>query len=339
MYGRHRPGPLLAALTAFTFGCATVRVPVSELGEPAPLARGAIAAPEVELWIESGDPVSPAEAEQALREAHAALGSALAGRAAGAEDSEYVLYVRERAVVRTASRRTDQTLAVAGIAVAAVAIVVVVVLAVVGGKGAPSVPKAHAPSAAAAPARLVPRGVPAPPRGAPVALPLPRGGGDGTAAHPPDVDAWIDVVARTPGAAEPPPVDAWAAGPGPDPWAAPPGEDPWAGEEAAGSWGEGAVPTPALPPAAALDVSRRGFFARDAFVLDLVLVERRTGRPVWARSIQRDADARDARAVAEGIAEGLAELALAPHPAPDGPPVRTSTGLAPACLDDPRCHP
>ena len=338
MYGKHRPSPLLAAIAALTLGCATVRVPVSELGEPAPLARGAIAAPEVELWIESGDPVSPAESEQAFREAHAALESALAGRAAGAEDSEYVLYVRERAVVRTASRRTDQTLAVAGIAVAAVAIVVVVVLAVVGGKGAPSVPKVHAPSAAAAPPRLVPRGVPAPPRGAPVSLPLPRGGG-GTAVHPPGVDAWIDVVARTPGAAEPPPVDAWSAGPGADPWAAPPGEDPWAGAGDGRSWGEGAVPAPALPPVAALDVSRRGFFARDAFVLDLVLVERRTGRPVWAKSIQRDADARDARAVAEGIEEGLAELALAPHPAPDGPPIRTSTRLPPACLDDPRCLP
>ena len=326
MYGRHRPGPLLAALTALTFGCATVRVPVSGLGEPAPLVRGAIAAPEVELWIESGEDVSPAEAAQAFQEAHAALGSALASRSAGAEDAEYVLYVRERAVVRTASRRSNQTLAVAGIAVAAVAVVVVVVLAVAGGKGAPSVPKVRAPSVAPAPPRLVPRGVPAPPRGAPVALPLPRGGG-GSAVVPPDVDAWIEAVARTPGPAEAHPGDAWApapgadpwaAAPGADPWAAPSGADPWAEEGGTRSWGEGApaVPAPALPPAAALDVSRRGFFARDAFVLDLVLVERRTGRPVWSKAVHRDADARDAQAIAEGIEEGLAELARAPPPTP-----------------------
>jgi hypothetical protein len=317
MHGRRRPGPLLAALTTLTFGCATVRVPVGGLGEPAPLARGAIAAPEVELWIESGEAVSPAESDRAFREAHAALGSALAGRASGAEDAEYVLYVRERAVVRTASRRTNQALAVAGIAVAAVAVVVVVVLAVAGGKGSPSVPKVRAPSAAPAPPRLAPRVVPAPARGAPVALPLPHGGGS-VAVPAPDVDVWIEAVARTPGPSGSHAGDAWVPAPGADAWAAPPGSAPWADPGEARPWGEGsaAVPPPALPPAAGLDVSRRGFFARDAFVLDLVLVERRTGRPVWSRAIRRDADPRDAREVAAGIEEALGELARAPPPTP-----------------------
>ncbi|HSN92642.1 MAG TPA: hypothetical protein VLS93_15535, partial [Anaeromyxobacteraceae bacterium] len=167
-------------------------------------------------------------------------------------------------------------------------------------------PRIRGPSAVPAPPRLAPRGAPAPPRVAPAMRPPPRGGG----VHTPVVDGWIEAVGQAPGP-EAPAGDAWAVAPGADPWDVPPGAEPWAGPGRPDD-----VPEPALPPAAELDVARRGFFARDAFVVDLVLVERRTGRAVWAKAIRRDADARNPRAVAECIEEGLAELGWAAPSAP-----------------------
>jgi hypothetical protein len=172
----------IALLAFVTFGCTTVRVPVSSLPERLGPVSGAIAEPQVELWLESGEPVPPAEIEAARQQVHAALGAALAGRtvdpdALGAADA--LLLVRTRAVARTASRRSDQRTAVVALVVGIVVVVAGVIVMVVVAKDAPrSAPRAaaSAPSASRAAPRLTApaRAAPAVRAGAPALAPAVR---------------------------------------------------------------------------------------------------------------------------------------------------------------------
>ncbi len=339
----------IAILALLAFGCSVVRVPVSELGEPSTPARGTIADPQIELWLEGGGAVLPGEPELALAESRAALASALEGRGAPEAQSDAVLYVRERAVARTDSRRHDQIAAGVGLAVAAVAVVAIVVLAIVSGKGGggggaskalAAAPRASggvvakAASAGARPAasaaravggsaragsvvasapRLAPAPGPTPataprpapvggPRPAPVAGPRPAlapgavsspGGGDV------QVVAGIDVEVPVPYPGEAAVYAQESA----------PVEAPPEGSGAEEDWGD-ALPAPpvaatVLPPPAPLDVVGRGFFAGDETVLDLVLVDLRTGRTLWQKTVREDCDPRDRAAVARALERAL----------------------------------
>jgi hypothetical protein len=327
MEAPRRPGlRRIAVLTALVFGCATTRVPVSSLGEPAPVERGAIAEPQLELWVEGGEAISPADKVEALERSRAALAAALEGRGGAAEGQDLVLYVRERAVARTDGRRHDQALAVTGIVVGAVVIAAVVVLAVVAGgkggggslpKGGGSGPKLGSHGSASAP---VP--IPAPPRvvtvPVPTAVPVPRVGSPRVVVNPPNLDVWVGGSAQPSGGAAdvPPPPDAWG-GPA-DPWQQPPPD--WGGPPsppttyAAVSPGAApqpvapprrAIPVPALPPAAPLEVATRGFFAGDEVIFDLVVVDRATGQALWSKSVHGEIDPRDAHAVGKLLDEAL----------------------------------
>ncbi|HYG69536.1 MAG TPA: hypothetical protein VD838_17815, partial [Anaeromyxobacteraceae bacterium] len=102
--------------------------------------------------------------------------------------------------------------------------------------------------------------------------------------------------------------------PGPQayPDAAPPVGQPRraeGGEDPVGPWpAEGARetdPAPALPPVAELGLDDRGWFAGDVVVLDLTLVDRRSGRPIWTRTVREEIDPRDAAAVARAVDRAL----------------------------------
>jgi hypothetical protein len=163
-------------MTVFVFGCTTVRVPVSGLAPDVGPIRGTIAEPQVELWLESADPVRPDEAAAASEATRAALASALEGRGEDDAAADAVLLVRERAVARTSSRRSAQGWAVAGIVVGAVVVVAAVAIAIVAGAKPPrsSAKPATArvgPRPASSPAVAAPTG----PRPAPsTVVPAPR---------------------------------------------------------------------------------------------------------------------------------------------------------------------
>src|SRR5512138_1766138 len=183
----------LVALASLS--CTTVRVPATGIPSTVKI-RGDAAEPQVELWVESGEDVSPAEAARAAGEARAAIGQALASRNLGAGGQ--LLVVRAQGVSRTASRRTDQKAAVAGLVVGAVAIVAVAVVVLVasqGKGGGGKVPALHAPPPAVArpapaagavavrPPPLVPAVIPrpgtVPAPAAPVLVRPPASGGHG----------------------------------------------------------------------------------------------------------------------------------------------------------------
>ncbi|WP_242394391.1 hypothetical protein [Anaeromyxobacter oryzisoli] len=155
---------IAVALLAFVaFGCTTVRAPASTLGSELAPVSGAVAEPQLELWVESGGTPTPEELEQARVLARAALGSALAGRelspnALGAADP--LLLVRARAVARTDSRRSDQRAAKVGIVVGFVVIVAAVVVLAVLSRDSPRSEPRGAPARAA----------PSPPQ--PVSIPV-----------------------------------------------------------------------------------------------------------------------------------------------------------------------
>jgi hypothetical protein len=298
--GRGSPGvsfpimklKLATLLTVLVFGCATVRVPVSELGEPAPPPRGvAIAEPQVELWLESGDSPAPAEREEALARSRDALERALERHGGPEESAGTVLYVRERAIARTSSRRSDQAAATAGMVVGAVVVVAAVIWAIVEGRSPGSRSKSSVRSAA----RPAPRPGTAP-AARPAARPSVRSGVDvgvGVAVHIP--------IGPVPYPASPypdagPPI---AAGPSPS------GSD----EDPAAPWEDDAVaadPAPALPPVPELGLDDRGYFAGDVVVLDLTLVDRRSGQPVWTRTVRDEIDPRDPAAMARAVDGALA---------------------------------
>ncbi len=292
----------LAAIASLS--CTTVRVPATGLPSTVKI-HGDAAEPQVELWVESGGNVSPAEAGRAAAEARAALGQALASRNLGA--GEQLLVVRAQGVSRTDSRRTDQKAAVAGLVVAAVAIVAVAVVVLVAsqgkGGGGGKVPAIHAPPpvvprpppagvVAVRPPPLVPAAIPRPGTvPAPVAVRLPRpSGGSGQGGVSVLVGADIQVPITGP-APNGPPAAVWSetvvTGPAPAADAAEP---------------ETEVTLPPPPP---LDVERRGFFAGDSTRLELTLVDRATARPLWVKIVEGSCDPRDAGKVRELLDRGL----------------------------------
>jgi hypothetical protein len=79
-------------------------------------------APQVELWLESGGPITEAETERAVADVRGAVDRAT--RALVSDDGETLLVVRAQGISRTASRRTGQRVArVGAIALAALAVV------------------------------------------------------------------------------------------------------------------------------------------------------------------------------------------------------------------------
>jgi hypothetical protein len=87
---RHGAAPI-ALTVLFTFGCTTVRVPASAMGSVVAVGEDG-PEPQVELWLESGTPVSAAEKSKAAAEVKAALESAT--ETLVSEDGEALLVVR-----------------------------------------------------------------------------------------------------------------------------------------------------------------------------------------------------------------------------------------------------
>lgn len=307
----------IAVITLVTLGCATVRVPVAPLGQPAD-APGTVAPPLTELWLESSEEVPPGEARKAEAQARAALGSALAGReipsdAAGASDA--VLFVRERAVALTGARRSQQTWAKVGIVAGVVVVIAVAVFALTRG-GSSQAPSAKAPKAT----------TPVKPRGVPVSPAVRPSLGQAVPLRPArvyspspifvgfSVNFWVapQPLVLAPDTAEeqwyapepPPPLLAGPAdgeGPAAEPLAladAPPAPDP-----------EPEPPPmelPALLEPLTFRVEDRGFFAGPVTALQLDVVDRATGRAVWSKAVSAGADPLDAAAVAKVLDEALA---------------------------------
>lgn|GEM_PF-1700391 len=151
----------IALVTLLCFGCATIRVPIGAPAGEELAAAGGARETQLELWLESGESVSPAEQAEAWRAAHSALALALARRnvaadALGAADP--VLFVRERAVARTPSRRRDQTAAVVGLVVGFVVVVAVVAVVLVSSKGGSAKPASAAGHSSAPPSAARPSG-------------------------------------------------------------------------------------------------------------------------------------------------------------------------------------
>lgn len=302
-----------ALLTFVCFGCATVRVPSGAISEPIPVRDG-VAEPQVALWIEDTKGADPAATLRASAAARAALAQALEGRTDFEGDA--MLVVRAQGVTRTPARRKDQKLAVAGLVVGSVAVVAAVVAIAVATKGKGVRGKAPA-SAAAAPAPKVASG----------ARPAPRPGGARPSAPPrarpsdgrrhgvgvwPAIGVHVDaaVPLSTPGSTWTPPPPPAAAGTDPDAGgAAPDGGDRGASVEAISL----ARPQP-------LPVDARGFFAGDEIMLELVLVDRHDGTPLWTKVVRREVDPCDARAVRRVVDDALAggewlpAASLAPAP-------------------------
>jgi hypothetical protein len=273
---------LVTLLTLFTFGCATVRVPASTIPETVPV-RGGVAEPQVELWLESGRTVSPAESAEASAQARAALDAALAR--VSAPEGDAILVVRAQGVARTSSRRADQRAAVAGLVVGAVIVVaaVVVVLVASHGKGGGS-----APRLASARPVPVPRVPPAPVR-VPRFVPRP-------APARVSVDVSVGVDGRST-EGEPAQYDA-----------APEAPTYWSPEDAAPPWTPPAeLASISLPPPPPLDLERRGFFEGDTLRLELVVVDRRGGAPLWSKTVDGEVDPRDPAAVERLLQGALAD--------------------------------
>lgn len=312
----------IALVTLLSFGCATVRVPVASAGEPAE-PEGAIAPPMLDLWLESADPVPAAQRDQAEQQARAALEQALRGRrvaqhAQGAADP--VLFVREKAVGLTDARRSQQTWAKVGIVVGIVVVVAVVVIAIASGKGGGSGGKvAAAPAAspvthATVPVAMRPHLLPPPPPIVPTvghAVHLPRGWAPRVyGPEVPFIDWGFDFylppepLVLQPEGDEPPPAfppddgpspmiaDAEPPAPAAEPEPAPPPPPP-------------ALELPALLESADFPVSDRGFFAGPRTSLQVDLLDRATGRPVWTRAVAGDVDPLDPAAVARLMNDAL----------------------------------
>ena len=312
----------LALATLLCFGCATLRVPVSTPTEPAD-ARGTVAPPILELWLESSGPVAAGEQAQSERQARAALDAALlrhpvAPDALGARDA--VLFVRERGVALTEARRSQQRWAKVGIVVGIVVVVAVVVIAVVAGKDShprsaakPAAPARPAPAAVAVKPRAEPIGSggrpiarPIGPPAAPAPLPPPRVYVYGYAPSPLFFDLQLLYLPRPlvlrdderdpaeqpwPGAPPPPEDDAAEAQP-----ETPPGP---------------ALTLPPLLPVADFAVEERGFFSGTHASLQLDLLDRTTSAVLWSRAVAGDADPLDAGDVSNLLDEALKDAAWA----------------------------
>ncbi|HEX4384217.1 MAG TPA: hypothetical protein VH083_14755 [Myxococcales bacterium] len=283
--------PGIALLTLCAFGCTTVRVPASRMGE-AQDASGTLAPPMVELVLESAKPVPPVQSAEVASQARGAIAQAMqdvqvSRTAMGAWDA--VLYVRERGVAQTSSLKTHQTVAKIAIVVAVAAVVVLLVASKGRGGGhSLHVPAHHVGHVAAA---LVPHHpVPIRPR-APVAT---RG-----SRHPPfsfDVSFWSDepepAWLHAPLIGEDEPDGDWEQGP------LPPAE-----------WMPPKVRLPYLQPPATFDVEERGYFTGPQMALQFDLADRATGEVLWTRTVASDGNPCDA-----GDVRALVVAALQNHP-------------------------
>ncbi len=295
----------VALATIAAFGCATSRPPLPPPAPSPPIERVYFEEPDMEVWVEGSSSVNPAESEGARAQSQAALQAALEGRGVPAAEADAVLFLRERAVARTAGRKSSQAAATAGVVVGIVVVVAVVVIAVAAGGGksggnsgkggggkAPSI-KAGGHATAPAVAAAAPRAVGAPPvhPTAPAPAPgvpsTPSPGVHPTAPAPPPGT----IVARPVLVPEAPPparfyvgVDVW---PGPQPY--PPDFVP--------------------PPPPPFSVKDRGFFDPDEVLLELVLRDARSGAILWGAAVRGWVDPRDRTEVAK-----LVEAALGAQP-------------------------
>lgn len=293
---------LVALCALLTFGCTVVRAPASAIAPRIPVRDG-VAEPQLELWLESGGPVGPAESEAAAATARRALYEALAPRRL--EDGDQLLVVRAQGVSRTPSRRDNQSAAVAGIVVGVVVVAVVAIVASKGSGGhggkAPAggrvASRSGGPRVAAAPPR--------PPRlGAPRVFPHHHHGRG---------PAWgvnLGVHVVVPLVPPPPPpvaAEAWYETP-PPPEPVPPlaPAEPAPASPADSPADSPAEPPPEaplaelmLPPLPAMDLESRGFFAGDAVKAELLLVDRKSGAPLWMKVVESEADPLDAAKVKE----------------------------------------
>ena len=71
----------IALTVLLAFGCAAVRMPAGSVEDQVVPASGIVAEPQVELWLESGGPVTQQETDEAREQARIALQQALDTRA------------------------------------------------------------------------------------------------------------------------------------------------------------------------------------------------------------------------------------------------------------------
>ena len=282
----HHGAAPIALAVMLTFGCSTVRVPASTMGTEVAVGKDG-PEPQVELWLESGAPVSEREKARATAEVRAALERA--SQTLVSEDGEALLVVRAQGIARTDSRKSDQQAAKVGIAVGAVAVVAVVVVALVasGGKGG-----GHGGgSPRVGGARIAPR-VPR------VAGPVPRFrmpvAGTPRTHVPVAVGIHADVVAGAPapdeaatGLVAVSEIEAPPASVGP---AARPDVQPV---------------TLHLPPPRPLDLTKRKFFDKDLTRLELIVVDRGSGEPTWMKTVEGQVDPRRVEAVRSLLAAAI----------------------------------
>jgi hypothetical protein len=295
-----RPAPaatrglrFLALATAVSFGCATVRVPASGIADPVPVHDG-YPEPQVAIWVEDTNGVSPEESRRASEAAREAIVEAIAGRTEYEGDA--VLVVRAQGVTRTPARRKDQKLAIAGIVVGSVVVVAAVVAMVVAGKGkggggaakAKAAPKPAGTKVAAA-AGSGARVAPAPGRGT-VPRPLSRHASRRARVIVPSVGVWIDATGTPAPAPLPAPDRAEAPARAPASW-----DDDGSDADGSGEAAPVAEVSLAAPPE--LPLGERGFFAGDELLLELVLVDRHDGTPLWRKEVHAKVNPCDARAV------------------------------------------
>jgi hypothetical protein len=274
----------ISLVTLLTFGCATVRAPASRIdGEVAVGPNGA--EPEVELWLESGAPVTEGEKARAVAQVRRALDEATA--ALVSDDGDDLLVIRAQGISRTGSRRADQQAAKVGIAVGAVAVVALAVIALVAGKGQGG---GHGGGAKAVPARVR----------APVGGALPRGARPHfrpRASGHLHGDVALQVVLPLP-SERPGPAESTLVGVRD----LPPGE-----EEARPVEPLRETIVLNLPPPRPLDTAGRKFFDKDFTRLELLVVDRATGRATWVKTVEGVIDPRDPAAVKGLLAAGLQE--------------------------------
>jgi hypothetical protein len=273
----HHGAAPIALAVMLTFGCSTVRVPASTMGTEVAVGKDG-PEPQVELWLESGAPVSDREKARATAEVKAALERA--SQTLVSEDGEALLVVRAQGIARTPSRKSDQQAAKVGIAVGAVAVVAVIVVALVasGGKGGGGHGSPRVGGARVAP--RLPR----------VAGPVPRFrmpvAGTAHTHAPVLVGIHADVVAGAPapdeaasGLVAVSPIEAPSASAGP---AARPDVQP---------------ATLHLPPPRPLDLTKRKFFDKDLTRLELIVVDRGSGEATWMKTVEGQVDPRSVEAV------------------------------------------
>jgi len=278
----------LTLATLLTFGCATVRAPASSIdGEVEVGPNGP--EPEVELWLESGGPVSEAEKAKAVAQVRRALDEATATLVS--DDGEELLVVRAQGISRTGSRRADQQAAKVGIAVGAVAIVALAVIALVAGKGHGGGGSSGG-KVTAAPPRAPPRAF-RPSHAARPRFRVPAGNGHGHVHGGVALNLVVPVPSEPRRASEPELVGVRELEP--------------AAQEARSVEPVQEKVVLHLPPPRPLETAGRKFFDKDFTRLELLVVDRVTGRATWMKIVEGPVDPRDPAAVKGLLAAGLQE--------------------------------